>query len=388
MRASLKLFRVFGIDVKVHVTFLFIVVYFAYLWGAVYPPGGWLGALYGVVLVVLLFGLVTIHELTHSRVAQHYGVEVKGITLLPIGGMAQMAEIPKEPRKELFISVAGPLSNLVIGVVMIVGAFFLYQPGELSGWSRISELLLERSFKGAYLYLMFVNISLAVFNLLPAFPLDGGRVFRALLALKLGQPRATQIAVRVGQALALALGLWGLLGGGILVLLVAVFIFFGASSEGQGEEASRVLGGLTVGQAVNTAIEYARPNQVVGELAARLFHTYQEDFLVINEAGELLGILTRDRLIEALSRHGRYYPVAEAMRKDVPSASPAESVLDAYNRMRAAGLKALPVVDDGRLIGMLSMEDISEVYSLLAAAGPDLLAQVPSYRARARAGIS
>ncbi len=384
MQASLRLFKAFGIDVKVHVTFLFIVVYFAYLWGAVYPPGGVLGALYGAVLVVLLFGLVTIHELSHSRVAQHFGVNVKGITLLPIGGMAQMEEIPKEPRKELLISVAGPMSNLVIGALMIVGALFIYRSGELSSIKAVADLLLQRSFKGAYLYLTFVNITLALFNLLPAFPLDGGRVFRALLALKLGQAQATRIAVRVGQALALALGLWGLLGGGILVLLVAAFIFLGASSEGKGEEAGRVLGDLTVGQAVNTSIEYAHPEQVVGELAARLFHTYQEDFLVIDEAGRLLGILTRDRLIEALSRHGRYYPVSQAMRREVPHASPGDLVYDAYKRMRAAGLKAIPVVDDGRLIGMLSMEDISEVYSLLAAAGPDLLKQVPSYRARAR----
>ncbi len=384
MRASMKLFRVFGIDVKVHITFLLIVVYFAYLWGAVYQPGGWLGALYGAMLVILLFGLVTIHELTHSRVAQHFGVEVKGITLLPIGGMAQMAEIPKEPRKELLISVAGPASNLVIGFVMVIGAFFIYAPGELSSLEAFGGLLLERSFKGAYLYLTVVNLTLAVFNLLPAFPLDGGRVFRALLALKFGQARATQVAVRVGQALALGLGLWGLLGGGIFVLLVAVFIFFGAQAEGQGEETGRVLGPLSVGQAVNTNIEYARPNLVVGELAARLFHTYQEDFLVINQDGELQGVLTRDRLIEALTRHGRYYPVSQAMREDVPIASPSESVYDAFSRMRAAGLKALPVVDDGRLIGMLSLEDISEVYALLAAAGPDLLNQVPSYRARAR----
>lgn len=384
MRASLKLFRVFGIDVKVHITFLLIVVYFAYLWGDVYEPGGWLGAFYGALLVILLFGLVTIHELTHSRVAQHFGVEVKGITLLPIGGMAQMAEIPKEPRKELLIAVAGPLSNLVIGFAMVIGAFFIYVPGELASIEAFGRMLLERSFKGAYLYLTVVNLMLAAFNLLPAFPLDGGRVFRALLAMRLGRVRATQVAVRVGQALALGLGLWGLLGGGIFLLLIAVFIFFGAQAEGRGEETGRVLRPLTVGQAVNTNIEYARPTQVVGELAARLFHTYQEDFLVINEDGELLGLLTRDRLIDALSRHGRYYPVSQAMRQDVPSISPSESVYDAFARMRGAGLKALPVVDDGHLIGMLSLEDISEVYALLAAAGPDLLNQVPNYRTRTR----
>lgn len=384
MKASLRIFRVFGIDVKVHVSFVLVVAYFAYLWGAVYEPGGWGGALYGAVLVILLFGLVTMHELTHSRVAQHFGVQVKDITLLPIGGVAQMTEIPKEPRKEFLIAVAGPLSNLVLGAVMVIGALFIYAPGELATLTGFYQLLVEPSLKGAYLYLTLVNITLALFNLLPAFPLDGGRVLRAALALKVGEPRATRIATKVGQFVALGLGLWGLLGGGILVLLVAVFIFFAAASEAQSEEVARVLGALTVGQAVNTGVEHARPDQVVGELAARLFHTYQEDFLVINETGELVGVLTRDRLIDALSRHGRFYPVASAMRRDVPTVSADDSLLDAYSRMRSAGIRALPVVENGRLIGMLSMEDISEIYSLLAAAGPELANQVPAQRARPR----
>lgn len=387
MKASLRLFRVFGIDVKVHISFVFVVAYFAYLWGVVYKPGGWGGALYGVVLVVLLFGLVTVHELSHSRVAQHFGVEVKGITLLPIGGVAQMSEMPRDPRKELLISVAGPASNLLIALAMGIGAIFIYAPGELTGFEDFAELLFQRSVKGAYLYLLLVNVTLAAFNLLPAFPLDGGRVFRALLALKLGPRRATRIASRVGQGLALALGLWGLLGGGIFVLLIAIFIFFGASGEAQGEEVSEVLGALTVGQAVNTDVELATPNQVVGELAAKLFHTYQEDFLVVDEEGRLLGILTRDKLIEALSRHGRFYPVRSAMRTDVPAVSPNATLFEAYNLMRSVGTKAVPVVDGDRLIGMLSVDDISDIYSLLAAAGPELARMVPSYRASHRTTV-
>lgn len=381
MRASWKLFRVFGIEVRVHITFLLIVAYFAYLWGRVYAPGGWAGAAYGALMVILLFVLVTIHELTHSRVAQHYGVKVVGITLLPIGGMAQMEEIPREPRQELFISVAGPLSNIVIALLMFIGALFLLN-GDERTLGGLSDLLLQRSFKGAYVYLMLVNLTLAVFNLLPAFPLDGGRVFRALLALKLGRERATRVAVVVGQALALALGLWGLLGGGIMLLLVAVFIFFGASSEGQGTETGRVLGGVTVGQAVNAGVEYARPGQVLGELAARLFHTYQTDFLVVDAEERLVGLLTRDMLIRALSQHGRFYPVRQAMLADFPSLAPQDTLFDAFNRMRAAGTKAAPVIAEGRLVGMLSMEDISEAYSLLAAGGPDLAADVGAVKAR------
>ena len=169
-----------------------------------------------------------------------------------------------------------------------------------------------------------------------------------------------------------------------MLLLVAVFIFFGASSEGQGVETGRVLGGVTVGQAVNAGVEYARPGQVVGELASRLFHTYQTDFLVVDEGERLVGLLTRDMLIQALSRHGRFYPVAQAMLVDFPSLAPHDTLYDAFNRMRASGTKAAPVIDEGRLVGMLSMEDISEAYSLLAAGGPDLAADVAAVRARFR----
>jgi len=137
-----------------------------------------------------------------------------------------------------------------------------------------------------------------------------------------------------------------------------------------------------VGQAVNAGVEYARPGQVVGELAARLFHTYQTDFLVVDAEERLVGLVTRDMLIRALSQHGRFYPVAQAMMVDFPSLAPQDSLLDAFNSMRAAGTKAAAVVDEGRLVGMLSMEDISEAFSLLAAGGSDLAAEVGAVNAR------
>ena len=188
MHWSYRIFRIFGIDVRVHATFLFIVAYFAFVWGAMREPGGWIGALYGVLLVVLLFALVLIHELSHSRVAQHYGIEVKNITLLPWGGIVHGGD-PQEPRKELVISVVGPLSNVVLGLLMLAAA-----PLSSSTWARSSRrgsssnLLLSRGFVAAYVYLFVVNLTLAVFNLLPAFPMDGGRVFRAFLAMRMGRP--------------------------------------------------------------------------------------------------------------------------------------------------------------------------------------------------------
>lgn len=376
MHWSYRIFRISGIDVRVHATFLLIVAYFAFVWGAVREPGGWTGALYGVLLVVLLFALVLVHELSHSRVAQHYGIAVKNITLLPIGGVSSMEEIPQDPRKEFVISVVGPLSNVVLGLLMLAAAPLFFNVSQVFSSGEFSNLLLSRGFVAAYVYLFVVNMTLAVFNLLPAFPMDGGRVFRALLAMRMGRPRATRIAVAVGQVLALAMGIAGLLGGGVFLILVAIFIYFGAQAESTGDDVQRVLGDLRVRQAVNTRIETASPGQTIGELAARLFHIYQVDFPVVDSSGQVVGVLTRDRLISLLGEHGPDFPVSEAMRTEFPICGLDDSIYDAFTRMRSRQFKAAPVIEGGRLVGMVSLEDISEVYTLLQAGGPSLAAQV------------
>ena len=383
MQFSYRIFRIFGIDVRVHVTFAFIVAYFAFVWGVLEKPGGFSAALYGVLLVLMLFVLVVIHELSHSRVAQHYGVKVKSITLLPIGGLAAMEEIPEEPRKELAISAAGPLSNLVILVVMLAVLPAVADWGVLRP-ERFGDIIFTPSLTGAYLYLLVSNGFLAVFNLLPAFPMDGGRVFRAFLALRIGRPRATRIAVVVGQALAVAMAVYGFLGGGLLLILVAVFIFFGAQAEGGQDQLQRVLGGLRVKHVVNPHVHVARRGQTLGDVAARLFHAYQEDFPVLSGRGELEGILTRDRLIAALAQHGPDHPVAEVMRTDFPLVGLEDYVTYALQKMRAGNFKAIPIVEEGRLVGMLSLEDISEVYRLLSAGGPELLRRVSEVRIHPR----
>ncbi len=376
MRWSYRIARIFGIDVRVHISFLLIVAYFAAMWG-LGEPGGVSGALYGAVMVLLLFVLVVVHELSHSRVAQHYGIEVKSITLLPIGGLASMEEIPQDPRRELAISIAGPLSNIVMAVIMLVLAPVFFDSSEFFSGEALRKSLQEPSVQGAYLYLLSANILLAVFNLLPAFPMDGGRVFRDILALRMERHRATRIAVAVGRAVALLLGLWGILGGGIFLLLIAIFIYFGAQAEGRGDQVKGALGDLLVGQAVTTDVGVAHPGQTIGELAARLFHTYQTDFPVVDVDGEVVGMVTRDRLITMLGQHGAEFPVVDTMRTDFPVGRLSDRVYDVFERMRAGGVRAMPVIERGRLVGMLSLEDISEVLALLSAAGPELARRVP-----------
>lgn len=377
MRWSYKIFSVFGIEVKVHVTFLAIVAYFAFVWGVQRDPGGPAGALYGVLLVLLLFGLVVMHELTHSRVAQAYGVRVRDITLLPIGGMASMEKMPDEPRQELLVALSGPLSNVMLGLVMAAAAPLVVGASVFQSVDRLTSALLTPSFEGAYLYVLAANVTLAIFNLIPAFPMDGGRAFRAFLALRMGKMRATRIAVIVGQTLAVLLGILGVFGGGLLLVLVAVFIYLGAQAEGRGDEAKGALGSLRVSQAVNTNVDTARPDQTIGALATRLFHSYQADFPVVEDDGSVVGIVTRDRLITMLGQHGADYPVSQAMRTDFPVGRLDEIVYDVFERMRAGGYRVAPIMDSGRLVGMLSLEDISEVFALLSAAGPDFVERVP-----------
>lgn len=377
MRWSYRIFRAFGIDVRVHATFFFIVAYFAYVWGAAREPGGIYGALYGVVLVVLLFALVVMHELTHSLVARRFGVGVRDITLLPIGGMAAMEEMPREPRQELLVAVAGPASNVALGLVMAALAPLLVDTSLFSDFGRLSDALLAPGFQGAYLYLLFVNVMLAVFNLLPAFPMDGGRVFRSILAMRMGRAKATRVAVGTGQVFAVGLGLLGVFGGGIMMVVVAVFIFFGAQAEGRGDEMKGVLDDLLVAKAVNVHIQTASPEQSIGDLAARLFHTYQADFPVVAPDGSVLGVVTRDRLISLLGRHGPEFPVSEAMRVDVPTGRLTDSVYDAFQRMQSSGSRVMPIVEEGRFVGMVSLEDIGEVFALLSATGPEFAGRVP-----------
>jgi CBS domain-containing protein len=172
------------------------------------------------------------------------------------------------------------------------------------------------------------------------------------------------------------MGIYGLATFNPLVILVATFIYFGAQAEGSGDDVGRVLGELRVSQAVNTRVESARPSQALGELAARLFHSYQVDFPVV-EDGRVVGVMTRDRLISSLGSDGPDHLVGEVMRRDFPVANLDERLFDAFARMRAQGVKAMPVMQDEHLVGMVSMEDISEVYALLSAAGPDFASHVP-----------
>jgi Zn-dependent protease len=363
MNWSIKLFKVKGIDVKVHLTFILILVWAAYRWG-VQAGQGAAGALFGVVVILLLFVCVTLHELAHSLTAIRYGVTVRDITLLPIGGLSQMEKVPEEPRQELTMSLAGPLTNVAIAIVLIA-ICVPFKIRSTVGFGELFQMLNTVSWSGLMAYLVSANITLGLFNLVPAFPMDGGRVLRAFLAMRLDFTRATKIAVAIGQGLAGLLGLYGVLSGSWTLAIIGVFIYMGAGQEGRTVEVKGVLEEMRVHQAMTRQFQILSPQDPLIQAVDITLQTFQTDFPVV-EGGRLVGLLTEADLVSALRKHDREIPVTQVMRTDFPTAGRDESLFDAQERMSAAQLRAVPVVAEGKLVGLLTSQDINEAYLLLS----------------------
>jgi Zn-dependent protease/CBS domain-containing protein len=364
MSWSIPLLRVRGIAIKVHVTFVLILVWAAYYWG-IETGAGLQGALFGIVATLLLFVCVTLHELGHAFQALKYGIAVEDITLLPIGGVARL-QVPDNARQELAIAVAGPAVNVAIAAVLIV-------IGALTGTTvvedptAVSTAMGRANWAALLPYLTVANIGLVLFNAIPAFPLDGGRVLRALLALRLDYARATAIAVAIGQGLALLLGLVGFLGGNYFLIVIAIFIWFGASQEGEQVALRRMLGGATVGQAMIQRPQVLAAAEPIGRAVELTLSTAQADFPVVDAGGRVVGLLTLDDVLRGL-RDQPAATVGEAMRRQFPVARPEESVAVAQGQLSEGRVRALPVVQsDGQLAGLLTAADIGEALRLIAA---------------------
>jgi len=364
MKWSFKVGRIFDIELRVHFTFFLIIFYAAYIWGIGYEQGT-AGAFYGAFLISVLFVCVVIHELCHSRMAQHYGAEVASITLLPIGGVSMLKNMPEEPKKEFWVTIVGPFSNLVIGAIL--GVVLILMPGKVdtATTEQFTDVLIGISLQGFITYMLIINVLLAVFNLLPAFPLDGGRVLRSILAQRMSYVQATRVAVTVGQIFAFLLGITGLLLGAWLWILIAVFIYLGAESEGAGTEMKTVLSQLTVGQAAETNAKVISPDQSLGEVVAIVLHAFQEDFPVVS-GDSIVGVLTRANLITGLHQLGPHAPASQVMEKTFPVVKASAPFSEVYEKMNSSGIKAVPVVEGGRLLGMVTLEHLSEVFMLLS----------------------
>lgn len=358
MRWSFTIVRVAGIDVKLHVTFLLLLIWIGVVY---YLQGGAGAALFSLLFILLLFGSVLLHEFGHALAARRYGIGTHDITLLPIGGVARLARMPEDPKQELVVALAGPAVNVVIAALLFLGLGSLPAPGEVLG-TGLGTLAGQ---------LLLVNVMLVLFNLLPAFPMDGGRVLRAFLAMRMSYVRATTIAARVGQGMAFLFGFVGLFFNPLL-LFIALFVYLGATQEASATQMRDLSEALPLTEAMVTDFRTLPPQATLGDAADLLLRTHQHDFPVADATGLVLGILTRDELIGALRRQGADTPVSEAMRRNVPSVSWRIPLSEAFRVMQECRCPALPVIDDyGRLVGLLTPENVGEMVMVYGSLRPD-----------------
>ncbi len=352
MKWSIKIGSVFGIPVKVHITFLLLLILIFYVGNAVIGLDG----LRGVIFVCLVFASVVFHELSHSIVARGYGIKVEDITLLPIGGVSRMASVPEKPLQEILIAAAGPASSILLGIILFFVAKLVGTPITLQDLSVRENILAQ---------LCAVNFVLAAFNLIPAFPMDGGRILRGVLGLYLGPMKSTRIAVGVGQIFAIGLFFLGLWTMNLFIILIALFVYLGAEGEERQMGIMLTLGGVTAAGAMISDVDVVSPRDNVGKVADLYTHRFQGDFPVVDRS-EVIGLLTREILTEALHKRGPAVAVEEVMLKEFPIATETTPLTEILERMQSSGTKAVTIIRDGDLKGIITLEQIGR-YSMLCA---------------------
>lgn len=355
MKWSLKFGKLLGIDVYLHFTFLLLLAFLGFVyWRATHNVEE---ALRGVAFIVALFGCVVLHELGHALMARRYGIKTHDITLLPIGGIARLEKMPEQPMQEFWVALAGPAVNVAIAAVLFVGLALT------GGFTPVEDL----GVTGGTFWqrLLVLNIFLVAFNLLPAFPMDGGRVLRALLAMHLGRRRATTIAANVGQGMAILFGIVGFFYNPFLIF-IGIFVFLGAQAEAGMVEMQSALAGLRVRDAMMTRFRTLAAQDPLAKAVQELLAGSQQDFPVL-ENDQPVGILRRNDLVKALSEGRREAVVTEAMSRDcetVDESAPLRGVVEA---MQARQCTTMPVVAGGRMVGLLTLENISEMIMVNAA---------------------
>ena len=368
MRWSLRIGSVGGTAILIHVTFLLFLIWLGAIY---YRQGGVEAAWQGTIYIVLIFLCVLLHELGHVFMARYFGVKTRDVTLWPFGGIASMERMPEKPSQELLVALAGPAVN-----VAIAAALFLYLGATLDPETlpNIEDPKVSLAAK-----VLFANIILVLFNLIPAFPMDGGRVLRAVLAMRMGNARATELAATIGQGFAVVFGILGIFYNPMLII-IAVFIFLAASGEAAQAQLRAVAQGALVSDAMITAFQSLGTDATVNDAAEALIRTTQTEFPIVDGTGRLRGVLTRDAMIKALKERGPNTPVLEVMQADVPTVSARAKLDTALRSLMEKGRPVVGVTDaQDRLIGLLTVENLGEMM-MVQSARPDIPAR--PWRAR------
>ncbi len=354
---SWRLGTVAGIQVRMHATFLLLIGWIAY---AQYSAGGGLSAvLVSIAFVLALFACVVLHEFGHALTARRFGIATRDITLLPIGGVARLERMPDDAKEELLVALAGPAVNVVIAGVLYVVVGLLGASEDVSPMRELSG--------GFFRQLMVINIFLVGFNMLPAFPMDGGRVLRALLATRLDYVRATRIAASLGQAMALLFGFVGLFSNPLL-LLIALFVWAGAGAEVQAVELRSGLGEAPVSAAMLTDFRTLAPSDPLMRAVELIMAGSQQDFPVMDN-GYVTGVLTRRDVMSALADQRRDTPVGDMMQPGLEPVDASDSLQAVFARLQQPSSQTLPVTHNGRLVGLLTRENVSEFLMIRSALG-------------------
>jgi len=370
VRWSWQIARVAGIPIRIHATFLLLVLWILLPYFAGRSDLG--AAAYDTALVLSVFVCIVLHELGHALTARRYGIRTRDITLLPIGGVARLERMPERPRHEVLVAIAGPAVNVAIAAYLLLVMCLMWQTTP----ARILALdlpggFLAPEFRNAFVPRLFAfNLMIVLFNMIPAFPMDGGRVLRALLATRLDYVRATQIAAGFGQGIAVLFAFVGLQAQAPFLFLIALFVFLAAGQESSMAQMRTAFAGVPVSGAMITDFRTLRSDEPLERAMKLLLDGHQQDFPVVGpqEGDPPVGILTRRDLLAALARGALDRPVGEIARRDCGRAHPREYLEDVFQRIEQSGCPALLVVSErGDLMGMVTLENVGELALVQAA---------------------
>lgn len=356
MKRALTLGRVAGIRVQVHWTFILLILWvtFSGIWSGTSTAG----ILWSNLFIIVLFGCVVLHELGHSLTAKRFAIQTKEITLLPIGGVASLEDIPEEPREELLITLAGPAVNIVIAFLLylVIPFDFLQQLDE----NQIQQFFSEISARNFLFLLFYANVLLAAFNFIPAFPMDGGRILRALLSMRLDRVKATQIAANLGQLVAIIFFFFGLLYNPFLAL-IGVFVFFGAFGENVMVQQLTLLKGYKAKDAMMTDITVLDPDDSLESVVELIISGTERDFIVANSDGHKpVGVVYNQNIIKAMKTKEGPLTVKDVMSSNFDIIAETDELTEIYRKLQSGASSFFPVTDGSRLTGAIDRTNINE----------------------------
>jgi Zn-dependent protease/CBS domain-containing protein len=335
--------------VRVHATFLILLAWVAA--SHVMAGHGLAMAASGVAFVVAVFAIIVLHELGHALTARRFGIATRDITLLPIGGVARLERMPSKPSHQFLVAIAGPAVNVVLALLLLLTLVAMGAFEDIGHMTMVGGPFLAK--------LMWTNVALAVFNFIPAFPMDGGRVLRALLAMRMSYVRATDLAASIGQGVALLFGLVGLFVNPFLVF-IALFVWIGAQGEARLAHVHASLAGVPVTTAMVTSFGVVTPDEPVSAIVGRMLGGFQDDVPVV-EGGRLVGVLGREDVLRAAIDGDASVPVRSAMRTDFAVVGESDSLDLAFEKLRSSGQRCIPVVRGEEVVGVLPVDNVAYV---------------------------